>query len=204
MTRNHFEIIMKHAHFRGECVFGAASVAQSCTLSVSPEIVAAHEDFFDHGWTRINTDEDGISLIRVHPCSSVVGLYWLRLRRAVPYRGFVIRRLRQAQLSPASPTVCRLRGGDTADSWEELCFAVPKGQPRIAQRFNAGLSLKRSRVPKGRPRPNPAPHPSVVPDTGLVCDARCFPALKRRAILMLSLRDKGTWQPPFPASKQPD
>src|SRR2546425_5958663 len=28
----------------------------------------------------MNTDEDGLSLIRVHPCSSVVGSYWLRLR----------------------------------------------------------------------------------------------------------------------------
>jgi len=36
------------------------SVAQSCTLSVSPEIVAAREDFFNHGWTRINTDADGL------------------------------------------------------------------------------------------------------------------------------------------------
>src|SRR2546426_11333411 len=48
-------------------------VAQTASLSVSPEIVAAREDFFNHGWTRINTDEDGFSLIRVHPCSSVVG-----------------------------------------------------------------------------------------------------------------------------------
>src|SRR2546422_2916968 len=56
------------------------------SLSVSPEIVAARQDFFNHGWTRINTDEDGFSLIRVHPCSSVVGSYWLRLRRAALYR----------------------------------------------------------------------------------------------------------------------
>src|SRR6266571_8328226 len=61
-------------------------VPQSCALSVSPEIVAAREDFFDHGWTRINTDEDRLSLIRVHPCSSVVGTYWLRLGRAAQYR----------------------------------------------------------------------------------------------------------------------
>src|SRR5947207_6026874 len=61
-------------------------VAQTASLSVSPEIVAAREDFFNHGWTRINTDEDGPSLIRVHPCSSVVGSYWLRLRRAALYR----------------------------------------------------------------------------------------------------------------------
>src|SRR5207244_364359 len=55
-------------------------VAQTASLSVSPEIVAAREDFFNHGWTRINTDEDGFSLIRVHPCSSVVGSYWFWLR----------------------------------------------------------------------------------------------------------------------------
>src|SRR2546430_15046751 len=61
-------------------------VAQTASLSVSPEIVAAREDFFTHGWTRITTDEDGFSLIRVHPCSSVVGSYWLRPRRVALYR----------------------------------------------------------------------------------------------------------------------
>src|SRR5205807_5377368 len=66
----------------------AQPVAQTCSLSVSPEIVAAREDFFNHGWTRINTDEDRLSLIRVHPCSSVVGTYWLRLCRAALYRRF--------------------------------------------------------------------------------------------------------------------
>ena len=34
--------------------------------------------------------------------------------------------------------------------------------------------------------------------------AGCFLALKRRAILKMSLRDKGIWWPPFPARKQPD
>jgi len=34
------------------------------------------------------------------------GLLWLRLCRAAPYRGFVIRRLRQAPARPVSPTVC--------------------------------------------------------------------------------------------------
>ena len=75
----------------------AAPVAQTCRLSVSPEIVAAREDFFNHGWTRINTDEDRLSLIRVHPCSSVVGTYWLRLRRAAQYRRFLT-----CHLPPAS------------------------------------------------------------------------------------------------------
>src|SRR5439155_12827216 len=63
--------------FRASVVF----VALTASLSVSPEIVAAREDFFNHGWTRINTDEDGVSLIRVHP--------WLdriALRTALPAR----------------------------------------------------------------------------------------------------------------------
>src|SRR5437667_9301307 len=102
---------------RSLCVRRPKKAGPPCrlNLSVSPEIVAAREDFFNHGWTRINTDEDRLSLIRVHPCSSVVGTYWLRLGRAAPYRGFVIRRLRRASARPASPTVCRLQVGDTAD-----------------------------------------------------------------------------------------
>ena len=85
---------------------------------------------------------------------------------------------------------------------EDRCFTVPKGQSTIAQRFNAGLDAKGSRVPKGRLRANRTPHPSTVP--GLVCNAGCFPALKRRAIFKMSLRDTGTWLPPFPPGKQPD
>src|SRR3989442_4180321 len=83
-------------------------VPQSCTLSVSPEIVAAREDFFYHGWTRINTDEDGVSLIRVHPCSSVVGSFWLRLGRAALYRGLPTR------WPVCRPTALRLSIGQTA------------------------------------------------------------------------------------------
>ena len=52
-----------------------------------------------------------------------------------------------------------------------LVQAVPKGHATIAQRFNAGLEANRS---------------------GLVCQAGFFPALKRRAILKMSLRDKST------------
>ena len=59
---------------------------QSFTISVSPKIVVVREDCFNHGWTRINTDNDRFSLIRVHPCSSVVGSCGLRLRRAALYR----------------------------------------------------------------------------------------------------------------------
>jgi len=133
--------------------------------------------------------------------------------------------------------------------------AVPKGQARLAQRFNAGFAAKGSRVPKGRLsertvgwatfrcgagrfgvrgqakrdpalahsrrgsgsakrrrrcalpahskgpasrlsfrivcNPDATPHPSAVP-SGLGCLTGCFPALKRRAILNRSLRDKGT------------
>ena len=87
---------------------------------------------------------------------------------------------------------------------EVRCLAVPKGQARIAQRFNAGLDARRSRVPyQGRLRTNPTPHPSAVP-SGLECRAAFFPALKRRATLRMSLRDKGTWRQPFQPSKQPD
>src|SRR5947207_2938621 len=86
-------------------------VAQTASLSVSLEIVAAREDFFNHGWTRINTDEDGVSLIRVHPCSSVVGSYWLRLGRAALYRGLPTR------WPFAVPTPRRLAIGDTA-GWQ--------------------------------------------------------------------------------------
>ena len=86
---------------------------------------------------------------------------------------------------------------------EERCFVVPKGQARIAQRFNAGLDGKRWRVPKkGRLRSNPAPHHSAVP-SGPVCMAGVFPALKRRAILRMFLRNEGTWRPAFPPNKQP-
>ena len=58
------------------------------------------------------------------------------------------------------------------------------------QRFNAGLDAKSSPVPQGRLRSNSTPYPSAVP-SGLVCHAESVPALKRRAILKLSLRDKG-------------
>src|SRR5437588_3828341 len=82
----------------GSCIFQEGGFClQRFRLSASPEIVAAREDFFNHGWTRINTDEDRLSLIRVHPCSSVVGTYWLRLGRAALYRRFLT-----CQMSPAS------------------------------------------------------------------------------------------------------
>ena len=81
--------------------------------------------------------------------------------------------------------------------------AVPKGHATIAQRFNAGLEANRSVVPKGRPRAKSRRCIPTVP-SGLVCQMGFVPALKPRAILKRSLRDKGAWRPPFPPSKQPD
>src|SRR6266516_6562515 len=88
-------------------------------------------------------------------------------------------------------------------AWENCCLVVPKGQARIAQRFNAGLHVKKSRVPKGRPRSHSTHHHSAVP-SGLVCLAGDFPALKRRAILKTSLRDKGRRRPDYPPITQPN
>src|SRR5207249_10254013 len=60
-----------------------------------------------------------------------------------------------------------------------------------------------SQVPtKGRLSSKHTRHPSVVP-SGRASPAGCFPALKRRAILKISLRDKGIGWSPFPARKQP-
>jgi len=55
---------------------------------------------------------------------------------------------------------------------------------------------------QGRLRPNRTPHPSTVP-SGLVCNAGCFPAFKRRAIFEMSLRDRGTRWPPFRQESNP-
>jgi hypothetical protein len=52
------------------------------------------------------------------------------------------------------------------------------------------LEANRSRVPKGRPRARPRQNFATVP-SGLVCQPGYFPALKRRAVLKRSLRDKG-------------
>src|SRR2546428_13584504 len=100
------------------------------------------------------------------------------------------------------PRVARPDSRAVLSSWKDCGFAVPKGQPGIAQRFNAGFDAKRSRVPKGRLKFVPAGKPSTVP-SGLGCLAGCFPALKRR-ILKMSLRDKGTGRQALPPSKEPD
>jgi hypothetical protein len=101
--------------------------------------------------------------------------------RPGPIHGF------QGTLFPAAPghypQVVLLDTGSALSAREDRCVAaVPKGQSRIAQRFNAGLDAKMSRVPKGRLRTNPTPHHSAVPASGLVCHAESCPALKRRTL----------------------
>jgi hypothetical protein len=93
------------------------------------------------------------------------------------------------------PQVGLLDTGAVLSARADRCFVVPEGQARITQRFNSTLGWTPKRHESRRPRHNPTAHPSAVP-SGLVCHAGCFPALERRAILKMSLRDKGTWQPP--------
>ena len=92
-----------------------------------------------------------------------------------------------------SQSSCQTSAGLQEQRDVDACpgHAVPKGHATIAQRFNAGLEANRSGVPKGRPRARPRQNSPTVP-SGLVCQPECFPALKRRAILKRSLRDKGT------------
>ena len=52
-----------------------------------------------------------------------------------------------AKCRHCAPELRLLDTGAVSSEWEERCLAVPKGQARIAQRFNAGLDAKRSRVP---------------------------------------------------------
>jgi hypothetical protein len=67
---------------------------------------------------------------------------------------------------------------------------VPKGQSRIAQRFIAGSRRAGQQVPKGRPKSDAEIQFSFVPP-GLDGFESENPALKRRAIFTLSLRDRG-------------
>jgi len=83
-------------------------------------------------------------------------------------------------LSPSAghyPQVVLQDTGAVLSSREDRCFAVPKGQSRIAQRFNAGLDAKRSRVPKGRLRSNP-PSPSFSRPFGTCVPCTRFPGVK--------------------------
>ena len=61
----------------------------------------------------------------------------------------------------------------------------------IARRFNAGMPGNRGQVPKGPLKTNPKIAFSIVP-SGLTSLAVPFPALKRRAIIEMSLRDNQT------------
>src|SRR3989442_1787581 len=66
---------------------------------------------------------------------------------------------------------------------------VPEGHTRIAQRFNAGMRATPGQVPKGRLKDGPDGHPFNRP-FGTRMLSTTVPALKRRAITGLSLRDK--------------
>ena len=65
---------------------------------------------------------------------------------------------------------------------------VPEGPMKIAQRFNAGRRSAPGQVPKGRLKNCPNGHPFSRPFGTQIRPIR-FPALKRRAIIELSLRD---------------
>jgi len=66
-------------------------------------------------------------------------------------------------------------------------IAVPKGQLKIAQRFNAGESAAPGQVPEGRLKEGADGYAqSSLRDSNWIAE---IPALKRRAILGMSLRD---------------
>ena len=71
---------------------------------------------------------------------------------------------------------------------------VPEGHSTIAQRFNAGLKSKQSPVPQGRQKANSQIPSSFVP-AGLDGLAAHHPALKRWAILTMSLPNRDTQIP---------
>src|SRR5882724_11448657 len=75
------------------------------------------------------------------------------------------------------PRVVLLDTGAVLSAWEDRCIAVPKGQARIAQRFNAGMEAQRSRVPKGRPSSNP-PTASFSRPFGTCVPCGLFPGVK--------------------------
>ena len=68
-------------------------------------------------------------------------------------------------------------------------MTVPKGQLRVAQRFNAGRLTAWKQVPKGRLNGHPAAR-SLSRPFGTPTRPASFPALKRRAFVVMSLRDK--------------
>jgi prepilin-type N-terminal cleavage/methylation domain-containing protein len=99
--------------------YGAGLVAQICNLSVSPGNVAARGDF----WTAV-AERSGDTAFRTRiprakrrgaSLPAALQKIWSRLCRAVPYRGFPIRRGRELPAPPTPPTLGRLQVGDTAD-----------------------------------------------------------------------------------------
>ena len=87
-------------------------------------------------------------------------------------------------------------------AWRRMCLAlsipssaVPEGRPRIARRFNAGKNRGMAQVPKGRLNGlrvacEDECHQRISRPFGTKISANSNPALKRRAIVMVSLRDK--------------
>jgi len=65
---------------------------------------------------------------------------------------------------------------------------VPEGQMKIAQRFNAGMYASPDKVPKGRLKDGNDRFTFGRP-FGTRIQSTTIPALKRRAIIGMSLRD---------------
>src|SRR2546430_1512206 len=97
-------------------------VAQSCTLSVSVEIVAGRDDFAERGSVSRSTLGATAALdLSKHraagnaPAGHRPALLWLRLRRALPYRRVVLCGALGNSDGWDHPTPCRIQFGDTAD-----------------------------------------------------------------------------------------
>src|SRR6266566_8599927 len=98
----------------------------------------------------------------------------------------------QAWLKPTATIIVSLR-----ETGENVCPTLD-----AKHILNAGLDAIGSRVPQGRLRSNPTTNPSAVP-SGLVYQVGFYPTLKRRAIFVMSLQDKGTRRYAFSPTKQP-
>jgi len=72
-------------------------------------------------------------------------------------------------------------------------LGCPEGTSESSPAFQRWVGRQKVASPEGTAEVQSHSHSSVVP-SGLVCRAGCFPALKRRAILKMSLRDNGTWR----------
>jgi hypothetical protein len=91
--------VLMFVHKSGEKGCRKIPVAQSCTLSVSPKTVASRDDFAERGSVSRSTLEfaivPGSSRARSTSRSAAgrrPALLWLRLGRAVLYRGFATRK----------------------------------------------------------------------------------------------------------------